>query len=74
MSISCCIVSSFGFYNTDFGWGQPRKSNSVSKNLTGQICLSDSRNGDGGVEVGLVLKKHHMEAFTSLFVDGLESL
>lgn len=30
----------FGFYNTDFGWGQPRKFNSVSKNLTGQICLS----------------------------------
>lgn len=60
-----------GYYNTDFGWGQPRKMNVVAKYITGMICFSDRRNGDGGVEIGLVLKKPHMEAFASLFVEGL---
>ncbi|BFG26536.1 hypothetical protein CerSpe_128100 [Prunus speciosa] len=65
----------FGIYEaTDFGWGRPTKIDFVSIDRTGAISFSDSKNGAGGVEVGLVLKKHYMEAFASLFARGLEDL
>ncbi|GMN65526.1 hypothetical protein TIFTF001_035003 [Ficus carica] len=63
----------FEAYSTDFGWGRPRKVDVSSIDKTGAISLSDNRNGNG-VEIGLVLRKHHMEAFASLFAEGLESL
>ncbi|GMN19916.1 hypothetical protein TIFTF001_042943 [Ficus carica] len=64
----------FEVYGTDFGWGRPRKVDFISIDKTGGISLSENQNGDGGVEIGLVLRKHHMEAFASLFAEGLESL
>ncbi|EXB38118.1 Anthocyanin 5-aromatic acyltransferase [Morus notabilis] len=63
----------FAAYNTDFGWGKPTKVE-VTSIRSGTMSLSDNRNGDGGVEIGLVLRKHHMKAFASLFAEGLESL
>ncbi|GMN65925.1 hypothetical protein TIFTF001_035002 [Ficus carica] len=63
----------FEVYSTDFGWGRPRKVDVCSIDKTGAISLSDNINGNG-VEIGLVLRKHHMEAFSSLFAKGLESL
>lgn len=56
----------FGYYSTDFGRGQPRKVDAVWKRVAGLICFWDRRSGDAGVEIGLVLKKYLMEAFTSL--------
>ncbi|XP_048434625.1 phenolic glucoside malonyltransferase 1-like [Pyrus x bretschneideri] len=64
----------FKIYGTDFGWGRPRKTDVVSIDRTGAISLADSKNCGGGVEIGLVLKKHHMDVFASLFAKGLESL
>ena len=64
----------FQVYSADFGWGRPKKVEMTSVDRTGAICLSDSRNGNGGVEIGLVLKKGAMDAFASLFVKGLENL
>lgn len=64
----------FKIYDTDFGWGKPRKTDVVSIDRTGAISLADSKNGGGGVEIGLVLKKHHMDVFASMFAKGLESL
>jgi len=64
----------FELYNTDFGWGRPRKVEMISIAKTGAICLTDSRDGAGGIEVGLFLKKHEMEVFASLFSSGLEAL
>ncbi|XP_062029554.1 phenolic glucoside malonyltransferase 2-like [Rosa rugosa] len=63
----------FGAYETDFGWGSPSKVEVVSIDRTGAISLTDSKNGGGGVDVGLVLKKHHMDAFASLFAKGLKN-
>ncbi|KAL6143606.1 hypothetical protein ACLB2K_054301 [Fragaria x ananassa] len=54
-------------YDTDFGWGRPKRVEVISIDRTGAISLLDSKNGGGGVEVGLVLKKHYMEAFDALF-------
>ncbi|KAB2621052.1 phenolic glucoside malonyltransferase 2-like [Pyrus ussuriensis x Pyrus communis] len=39
---------------------------------TRAISFQKSKNGDGGVEVGLVLEKRYMEAFASLFAEGFE--
>ncbi|EXB38115.1 Agmatine coumaroyltransferase [Morus notabilis] len=64
----------FEVYCTDFGWGKPRKVEMTSIDRTGAICLSDSRNGNGGVEIGLVLSVPEMECFASEFVKGLENL
>ncbi|KAL5552549.1 hypothetical protein UlMin_039950 [Ulmus minor] len=63
-----------GIYSADFGWGRPRKVDYVSIDSTGAISVSENVNGDGGVEIGLALKKHHMEAFASLFFHGLDAV
>ncbi|RDX83123.1 Phenolic glucoside malonyltransferase 2, partial [Mucuna pruriens] len=63
----------FEVYSTDFGWGRPKKVDMTSTDKTGAFSLSESRDIRGGIEIGLVLSKHKMEAFTSLFVQGLES-
>lgn len=62
----------FEAYSVDFGWGRPRKKDVVSIDRTGAIHLAESRNGDG-VEIGLALKRRHMEAFSALFAQGLDS-
>ncbi|BFG26530.1 hypothetical protein CerSpe_128030 [Prunus speciosa] len=65
----------FGIYDTDFGWGRPSKVEVVSIEETGAMSLAESRDGIAGdVEVGLVLEKHHMQAFASLFAKGLQDL
>ncbi|XP_058739298.1 phenolic glucoside malonyltransferase 1-like [Vicia villosa] len=62
----------FEVYSTDFGCGKPKKVEMVSIDRTGAICISDCGNGDG-VEIGIVAKKKAMEAFASLFVNGITS-
>ncbi|XP_041007697.1 phenolic glucoside malonyltransferase 1-like [Juglans microcarpa x Juglans regia] len=64
----------FELYSTDFGWGKPMKVDMISIDKTGAISLSETRDGAGEVEVGLVLKKPEMEVFASLFAKGLEGL
>ncbi|XAR71216.1 Isoflavone-7-O-beta-glucoside 6''-O-malonyltransferase [Bertholletia excelsa] len=61
----------FELYNVDFGWGRPTKVEVVSIAKSGAFSLSDSRDGSGGVEIGVVLKNSEIEAFSSLFADGL---
>ncbi|PSR87732.1 Phenolic glucoside malonyltransferase [Actinidia chinensis var. chinensis] len=63
----------FEFYNTDFGWGRSRKVELISVEKSGAISLLDSREGIGGIEIGVALKKHEIEAFASLFASGLEA-
>lgn len=60
-------------YDTDFGWGRPRKSAMVHIDMSESISLTQSRDEDGGMEIGLVLSKASMDAFTTLF-NQLESL
>lgn len=64
----------FEVYSTDFGWGKPKKVEMTSIDRTGAICASESKNGNGGVEIGLVLKMQKMEAFASFFAEGIEAL
>ncbi|KAK1580839.1 hypothetical protein Q3G72_000561 [Acer saccharum] len=62
----------FGVYETDFGWGRPKKVDVVSIDRTSSVSLAESRRGHGGVEVGLVLDKDEMDAFASFFNKGLK--
>ncbi|KAL6143605.1 hypothetical protein ACLB2K_054300 [Fragaria x ananassa] len=63
----------FGMYETDFGWGSPCKVEIVSIDRTSAISFTENKNGGGGVNVGLVLKKHCMDAFASLFAKDLKN-
>ncbi|KAG5238124.1 malonyl-CoA:anthocyanidin O-glucoside-6''-O-malonyltransferase [Salix suchowensis] len=61
----------FQIYKADFGWGMPRKVETPSIDKTGSISMQENADGRGGIEIGLVLLKHEMEIFRSLFVEGL---
>ncbi|KAF5735603.1 phenolic glucoside malonyltransferase 1-like [Tripterygium wilfordii] len=63
----------FELYKVDFGWGRPKKVEfiSIDDRIGG---MSVERSIDGGIEVGMVLEKHEMEVFDSLFVNGLKDL
>ncbi|XP_024033126.1 phenolic glucoside malonyltransferase 1 [Morus notabilis] len=62
-----------GVYDVDFGWGKPNKVEVVSIDRTGAISMAESRDGSGGIEVGVVLKKSELDGFTSFFLAGLET-
>ncbi|CAI9116062.1 OLC1v1017112C1 [Oldenlandia corymbosa var. corymbosa] len=64
----------FSYYNLDFGWGKAVKFEFVSIDLTGAISLHGCRDPDGVLEVGLSIPKPKMDAFTTIFRDGLNSL
>ncbi|KAH7845718.1 hypothetical protein Vadar_005166 [Vaccinium darrowii] len=69
--ISIASSPRFKVYEIDFGWGRPKKVEMVIEN-SGALSLSDSRDGNGGVEIGVVLEKHETEEFASLFARGLK--
>ncbi|XP_028113205.1 LOW QUALITY PROTEIN: malonyl-CoA:anthocyanidin 5-O-glucoside-6''-O-malonyltransferase-like [Camellia sinensis] len=54
-------------------WGKPRKVDMTSIARNGAFSLSDSTDGNGGLEIGLMLNKQEIEAFPSLFATGLEA-
>ncbi|KAK7340652.1 hypothetical protein VNO77_21361 [Canavalia gladiata] len=60
-----------GAYGIDFGWGKPAKVEIASVDRRFTIGLVESRDGKGGVEVGLVLNNHVMDLFAALFHAGL---
>ncbi|KAJ8748324.1 hypothetical protein K2173_001743 [Erythroxylum novogranatense] len=59
-------------YDTDFGWGRPKKSEVVHIDVSGSISLSESRDGGGGIEVGLALTRTEMEVFAAVFEQHLK--
>ncbi|KAJ4971379.1 hypothetical protein NE237_004478 [Protea cynaroides] len=64
----------FGLYKIDLGFGRPKKVEMASNDRTGAMFLKESSNLDGGVEFDLVLNRQEMDAFVSLFVNGLHAL
>ncbi|CAG7872511.1 unnamed protein product [Brassica rapa] len=63
----------FGLYTADFGWGKPVNSEIVSIDRNEAFSMSERRDGPGGVEIGLCLKKCEMDLFISLFKNGLDN-
>lgn len=54
-------------YDMDFGWGKPNKIEKISVDRGTAICLTESRDFKGGMEVGIALSKANMSKFSSLF-------
>ncbi|KAF9601661.1 hypothetical protein IFM89_021183 [Coptis chinensis] len=72
--LSVAGSAKLGAYETDFGWGIPKKTEVVSISATGAISLSECPNEVGAVEVGLVRNKIEMEAFISFFEKIIKGL
>ncbi|CAN1161156.1 Coumaroyl-CoA:anthocyanidin 3-O-glucoside-6''-O-coumaroyltransferase 2 [Linum perenne] len=61
-------------YDTDFGWGKPRKSEVVQVDSSGAVSLCESGDGSGGIEVGLAMERRKMAVFRRLFDDFLSQI
>ncbi|KAL3819792.1 hypothetical protein ACJIZ3_005697 [Penstemon smallii] len=64
----------FDVYDADFGWGKPKKFESVSIDADGSMSICKSRDCDKDLEIGLSLPKMKMDVFANVFSDGLDSL
>ncbi|KAF5190704.1 Anthocyanidin 3-O-glucoside 6''-O-acyltransferase, partial [Thalictrum thalictroides] len=62
----------FGVYETDYGWGKPKKVECISNEDS--ITISDCPNVEGGFEIGFTRNKIEMDAFDSLFANSLAAL
>ncbi|WVZ06286.1 hypothetical protein V8G54_019632 [Vigna mungo] len=61
-------------YETDFGWGKPEKSEVVHVDNSGSISLSDCRDKEGRIEVGLALEKSQMKKFSTILEEHLAEI
>ncbi|KAG7987990.1 hypothetical protein I3843_03G162900 [Carya illinoinensis] len=58
-------------YETDFGWGRPKKTEVVHVNDPTGITLNECGDEKDGIEVGVVLSKRAMDTFRSTFARSL---
>lgn len=63
-----------GTYETDFGWGKPKKCEILHIEYSRTISLSDSRDEEGGVEVGLALGRAQMSKFSAILEEYLRNI
>ncbi|MED6114462.1 hypothetical protein PIB30_080450 [Stylosanthes scabra] len=63
-----------GVYETDFGWGKPKKSEVVRVMPSGIFSVCDSKDGNGGVEIGLTLEWNQIEYFNTIMKEHIRSI
>ncbi|RDY09445.1 Coumaroyl-CoA:anthocyanidin 3-O-glucoside-6''-O-coumaroyltransferase 2, partial [Mucuna pruriens] len=61
-------------YNTDFGWGKPVKSEVVNLDSVRIISLTDCRDKEGGVQVGIALERIRINNFTNILEEHLSDV
>ncbi|XP_023757704.1 malonyl-coenzyme A:anthocyanin 3-O-glucoside-6''-O-malonyltransferase [Lactuca sativa] len=61
------------FYDLDFGWGKPKKHETISIDFNGSISMAACKESNEDLEIGLCLSATEMEAFVNVFNDGLEA-
>ncbi|KAL4569897.1 hypothetical protein LXL04_025543 [Taraxacum kok-saghyz] len=61
------------FYDTDFGWGKPKKYETVSIDYNGSVSIDACKDSTQDLDIGLCLWSAEMEAFSSIFNGGLEN-
>ncbi|OMO57724.1 Transferase [Corchorus olitorius] len=64
-----------GAYKIDFGWGRAKKTEAaINIGSTTFFSLTESREEEGGVELGLALPSDKLDCFNSIFFQGLSNL
>lgn len=61
------------FYDLDFGWGKPKKNETVSIDYNGSISINSCKESTQDVEIGLCFSSMQVEAFANFFNGGLEN-
>ncbi|XP_011047481.1 PREDICTED: coumaroyl-CoA:anthocyanidin 3-O-glucoside-6''-O-coumaroyltransferase 1-like [Populus euphratica] len=61
-------------YETDFGWGRPKKTEVLHIYASGGFHLCECRDGGGGLEVGLALPQVQMDVFCGIFEQSKRNL
>lgn len=61
------------FYDTDFGWGKPKKYETISIDYSGAISMNASKESNEDLEIGVCLSRTEMEAFIPVFKRELEN-
>ncbi|KAG4922758.1 hypothetical protein JHK86_051571 [Glycine max] len=61
-------------YETDFGWGKPKRSEVVHVDNSGTISLSDCRDKEGRIEIGIALQKTQMNRFITILEEHLTKI
>ncbi|OMO77628.1 Transferase [Corchorus olitorius] len=61
-------------YEVDFGWGRPCKVELTHIDREPAISLAECRDEQRGIEVGLALKKNHMDDFITVFEQTMNLL
>ena len=64
----------FRAYDVDFGFGRPKKVEIVSVTKTGAMSVAESRDEQGGIQIGIGFPKDEMDCFKKCFIDGLKNL
>ncbi|XP_021910951.1 phenolic glucoside malonyltransferase 1-like, partial [Carica papaya] len=73
LTFSVAGSTRFGVYGTDFGWGKPKSVEIVSIDGNGAFSMAESRDGNGGVEIGFSSTSNYIERLTVLFTEELNS-
>ncbi|MFS7949322.1 putative anthocyanin 6''-O-malonyltransferase [Helianthus anomalus] len=60
------------FYDVDFGWGRPKKIETISIDYNGSISMNAYKENYEDLEIGVCLSTSEMECFVRIFEDGLE--
>ncbi|XP_022971001.1 coumaroyl-CoA:anthocyanidin 3-O-glucoside-6''-O-coumaroyltransferase 1-like [Cucurbita maxima] len=61
-------------YDTDFGWGRPKKSEVLHVDSSIAISLHESRDEEGGIEIGMGLHKTQMDRLMTIWEQNLKGL
>ncbi|KAI3515361.1 hypothetical protein L1887_14241 [Cichorium endivia] len=61
------------FYDLDFGWGKPRKHETISIDYNGSISMAACKDQTEDLEIGVCLSATEMAAFVRIFNDGLKA-
>ncbi|XP_078166350.1 phenolic glucoside malonyltransferase 2-like [Carex rostrata] len=62
----------FRAYDIDFGFGRPTKVEIISATKAGAMSVAESRDEEGGVEIGIAFPKDEMDCFRKCFSNGLK--
>ncbi|CAI9299504.1 unnamed protein product [Lactuca saligna] len=55
------------FYDTDFGWGKPKKYETISIDYSETISMNTTKESNQDLEIGVCLSRSEMEAFIGIF-------